>query len=124
MLTSIIKHHSFIVFFFSVLQSNRLLDSPRISSNKFTMKFTTTALVALSARVAFSATIALAARAADVALDKRATQGAYLCTDRDFKGHCVDIKSEASACVPLGADLNDKVSSVGPDKGSLCYFFV
>jgi hypothetical protein len=78
----------------------------------------TTALVALSA------TAALAAPATDITLTKRATQGAYLCTDRNFKGHCVDIKSEASACVPLASDLNDKVSSVGPDKGSFCYFFV
>ncbi|KAF2728892.1 hypothetical protein EJ04DRAFT_407871, partial [Polyplosphaeria fusca] len=26
-------------------------------------------------------------------------------------------------CVPLGSDLNDKVSAVGPDPGSFCYFF-
>ncbi|KAF2027208.1 hypothetical protein EK21DRAFT_32975, partial [Setomelanomma holmii] len=29
-----------------------------------------------------------------------------------------------SDCVPLAADLNDLVSSAGPDSGSFCYFFV
>ncbi|KAF1970653.1 hypothetical protein BU23DRAFT_401497, partial [Bimuria novae-zelandiae CBS 107.79] len=29
-----------------------------------------------------------------------------------------------SVCVPLASDLNDLVSSAGPDVGSFCYFFV
>jgi hypothetical protein len=71
-----------------------------------------------------SATATLAAPASDVTLDKRATTGVYLCNDRDWQGYCVHINSPPSECVPLAGDLNDLVSSAGPDQGSFCYFFV
>ena len=70
------------------------------------------------------ATAVLAAPAIEFDLQKRATTGAYLCNDRDWQGYCVHINSASSECVPLAADLNDLVSSAGPDKGSFCYFFV
>jgi hypothetical protein len=98
----------------------------------------TTALVALSA------TAVLAAPATDMTINKRATTGvyvislihlharniltlsicSYLCNDRNWQGYCVHINSAPSVCVPLAGDLNDLVSSAGPDKGSFCYFFV
>lgn len=81
------------------------------------MQLTTTILLSLT-------TSALAAPALDLAISKRATTGVYLCNDRDWQGYCVHILSEPSACVPLAADLNDLVSSAGPDQGSFCYFFV
>lgn len=62
--------------------------------------------------------------AAPTTLATRATTGVYLCNDRNFSGYCVHIPSAPSQCVPLAADLNDKVSSAGPDQGSFCYFFV
>jgi hypothetical protein len=71
-----------------------------------------------------SATVTLAVPASDVTLDKRATTGVYLCNDRDWQGYCVHINSPPSECVPLAGDLNDLVSSAGPDQGSFCYFFV
>lgn len=37
--------------------------------------------------------------------------------------HCVYITSAPGVCVPLGLDLEDKVSSVGPDQGAYCRFF-
>ncbi|KAK3936355.1 hypothetical protein QBC46DRAFT_419446 [Diplogelasinospora grovesii] len=49
-------------------------------------------------------------------LSKRATIGVFLCTDANFQGHCVHIVSPTNVCVPLGSDLNDQVSSVGPDQ--------
>ncbi|KAH7392395.1 hypothetical protein DE146DRAFT_758117 [Phaeosphaeria sp. MPI-PUGE-AT-0046c] len=81
------------------------------------MKLTTSILLSC-------ATAAIAAPALDVAVTKRATTGVYLCNDRDWQGYCVHILSAPSDCVPLAADLNDLVSSAGPDQGSFCYFFV
>jgi hypothetical protein len=79
------------------------------------MQFTT-ALIALYASFVF---------AAPAALEKRASIGVYLCNDIEFKGYCVHIKSQPNVCVPLDTDLNDKISSIGPDENSgLCYFYV
>ncbi|MCJ1259339.1 hypothetical protein MMC24_007176 [Lignoscripta atroalba] len=55
-------------------------------------------------------------------LVKRADNGVFLCTDRNFSGYCVHIVAPLYKCVPLGGDLNDLVSSVGPDYG-YCFFF-
>jgi hypothetical protein len=77
-----------------------------------------------AALVVMSATAATAAPAIDKNLQNRATTGVYLCNDRDWQGYCVHINSAPSECVPLAADLNDLVSSAGPDQGSFCYFFV
>ena len=96
--------------FFRFLSLKSLITVPN-------MKLTTSLL-------ALSATAALAAPTSDVTLDKRATTGVYLCNDRDFTGYCVHIPSAPSACVPLARDLNNLVSSAGPDQGSFCYFFV
>jgi hypothetical protein len=71
---------------------------------------------------ALTAGVALAAPVSDV--EKRATTGVYLCNDRGFTGYCQHITAPSGTCVPLASDLNDKVSSAGPDVGSFCYFFV
>ncbi|KAF2821706.1 hypothetical protein CC86DRAFT_99600 [Ophiobolus disseminans] len=81
------------------------------------MKFTTPLL-------ALSATTALAAPVTHTTRDELAITGAYLCNDRDWTGYCVHIFSPQGECVPLAGDLNDLVSSAGPDQGSFCYFFV
>jgi len=52
-----------------------------------------------------------------------ATVGVYLCTGYSYTGHCVDIKSPSGTCVPLASDLNNQVSSLGPDGSALCYFY-
>lgn len=69
-------------------------------------------------------TAAFAAPTSNISIDKRATTGVYLCNDRDFTGYCVHISSTPSECVPLAGDLNDLISSAGPDRGGFCYFFV
>lgn len=86
-------------------------------------------------------------------LEKRANAGVYLCNDRNFAGYCVHIVAPMYQCgmssslqllipgpaedtretcadslsspdaVPLGGDLNDQVSSVGPDSPNYCFFF-
>ncbi|KAF9731730.1 hypothetical protein PMIN01_10747 [Paraphaeosphaeria minitans] len=69
-----------------------------------------------------ASSIALAAPVSEI--EKRANTAVYLCNDRNFSGYCVHIPSPSGTCVPLASDLNDLVSSVGPDQGSFCYFFV
>ncbi|PVH77099.1 hypothetical protein DL98DRAFT_573988 [Cadophora sp. DSE1049] len=50
--------------------------------------------------------------------------GVYLCNDADFKGYCVHIVQPINSCIRLGDDLNDKVSSVGPDQNAgSCRFY-
>lgn len=82
-------------------------------------------------------------RAIESGLAKRANDGVYLCTDRNFGGYCVHIVAPYYQCgmwpyflgirgcaadangwkiVGLGNDLNDLVSSLGPDAG-YCFFF-
>ncbi|KAF2474991.1 uncharacterized protein BDR25DRAFT_311369 [Lindgomyces ingoldianus] len=59
-------------------------------------------------------------------LEKRANHGVYLCVNANFPQDgslCVHIVAPAGVCVPLGLDLEDKVSSVGPDQGAYCRFF-
>lgn len=69
-----------------------------------------------------ASTIALAAPTSDV--EKRADTAVLLCTDRNFKDYCAHITSASEKSVNFDSALNDQVSSVRPDKGSFCYFFV
>jgi hypothetical protein len=73
---------------------------------------------------AFAAILAFSYSSFAAPVDTTGTTSVYLCNDRDFTGYCVDIESPPGVCVPLGDDLNDQVSSVGPDQGSFCYFYV
>jgi len=56
-------------------------------------------------------------------LAKRGDAGVYFCNDRNFQGQCVHIVAPEYTCVGLGPDLNDKVSSVGPDSPKYCLFY-
>jgi hypothetical protein len=76
----------------------------------------------LPATLLFLASTALALPTSP--LTARAAPSVYLCNDRDFTGYCKSISAPSGTCVPLASDFNDKLSSVGPDKGFLCYFFV
>jgi hypothetical protein len=71
-----------------------------------------------------AAILAFSGNSFAAAIETPGTTSVYLCNDRDFTGYCVDIKSPSGVCVPLGDDLNDQLSSVGPDQGSFCYFYV
>ena len=46
----------------------------------------------------------------------------YLCTDRNFEGTCQHIVSGYD-CVNVPAELDDQLSSVGPDPDIFCYFY-
>ncbi|KAI0867528.1 hypothetical protein GGS24DRAFT_515320 [Hypoxylon argillaceum] len=56
-------------------------------------------------------------------VEKRANAGVYLCTDSYFNGYCVHIVQPQFQCINLSGDLNDKVSSVGPDSPYYCLFY-
>ncbi|KAJ8125813.1 hypothetical protein O1611_g7825 [Lasiodiplodia mahajangana] len=56
-------------------------------------------------------------------IEKRADAGVYLCTDSYFTGYCVHIVQPQYVCINLSGDLNDKVSSVGPDSPYYCLFY-
>ncbi|KAJ6625213.1 hypothetical protein B0H10DRAFT_2212216 [Mycena sp. CBHHK59/15] len=48
----------------------------------------------------------------------------YLCTDANWGGYCVYITDAGPGeCVNLASDLNDLVSSFGPDANQACYIF-
>ncbi|EHL03025.1 hypothetical protein GLAREA_03922 [Glarea lozoyensis ATCC 20868] len=50
--------------------------------------------------------------------------GVELCTDAGFTGRCVHIVQPIGQCIALSSDLNDLVSSVGPDQNAGdCRFF-
>ncbi|KAI1117247.1 hypothetical protein F5Y14DRAFT_448180 [Nemania sp. NC0429] len=61
--------------------------------------------------------------AANQSLNTRANAGVYLCTDSYFNGYCVHIVQPEYVCVNLSSDLNDQVSSVGPDSPKYCLFY-
>lgn len=92
------------------------------------MKFLATSVLAILPAILAAPTSSIITRtiqpAAEEGLAKRADYSVYLCNDRDWKGYCAHITAPASVCVPLASDLNDKVSSAGPDPGAFCYFFV
>ncbi|KAH7138462.1 hypothetical protein B0J11DRAFT_500681 [Dendryphion nanum] len=83
-------------------------------------------LLTLTASLALAAPVAEPEANAIGSVVKRAVTWVYLCNERNFvsSGYCVHIPAESGICVPLGSDLEDKVSSAGPDQGSYCYFFV
>ncbi|KAI0198489.1 hypothetical protein F4808DRAFT_472786 [Astrocystis sublimbata] len=56
-------------------------------------------------------------------LHKRGNAGVYLCVDSHFNGYCVHIVQPEYQCVNLSGDLNDKVSSLGPDNPKYCLFY-
>ncbi|KAF2108176.1 hypothetical protein BDV96DRAFT_556608 [Lophiotrema nucula] len=89
------------------------------------MQLTTFFALALTTATAFAVPASsIEKRVAISDVNKRADTGVYLCNDRNFEGYCVHIDSPSGTCVPLGGDLNDKISAAGPDQGSFCYFFV
>lgn len=49
--------------------------------------------------------------------------GVYLCTDPNFSGTCQAFDRPYGACIDLLSPYLMKVSSVGPDFGSICNFY-
>ncbi|KAJ7023997.1 hypothetical protein C8F04DRAFT_1401366 [Mycena alexandri] len=57
-------------------------------------------------------------------LDKRTPGNVFLCTDAGFQGTCVEITGAFDGgCVDLGFDLDNLVSSFGPDPGQTCIVY-
>ncbi|MCJ1314121.1 hypothetical protein MMC25_007801 [Agyrium rufum] len=56
-------------------------------------------------------------------LEKRDNAGVYLCTDVNYAGYCVHIVAPLYECIPLAGDLNNLVSSLGPDGSAYCLFY-
>ncbi|KAL5394358.1 hypothetical protein PMIN06_004233 [Paraphaeosphaeria minitans] len=44
----------------------------------------------------------------------------YLCTEAGFKGDCDNVQVDLGKCYNADDKLNDKISSLGPDKGHFC----
>ncbi|RYC58910.1 hypothetical protein CHU98_g7298 [Xylaria longipes] len=65
------------------------------------------------------------ATVSNVTIEKRADAGVFLCVDAGFTGRCVHIIQPTGECVNLSSDLNDLVTSVGPDAdaGDCRFFF-
>ncbi|KAF7356200.1 hypothetical protein MVEN_00951400 [Mycena venus] len=58
-------------------------------------------------------------------LQKRDAGNVYLCTDANWQGYCVYITDAGpDECVDLAGDLDDLVSSVGPDPNQICTFYI
>ncbi|KAF7356187.1 hypothetical protein MVEN_00950000 [Mycena venus] len=57
-------------------------------------------------------------------LEKRDAGNVFMCTAANWGEYCVYITDAGSGeCVNLAADLNDQVSSFGPDPNQSCYVF-
>ncbi|KAH9223870.1 hypothetical protein DL95DRAFT_440055 [Leptodontidium sp. 2 PMI_412] len=57
-------------------------------------------------------------------LTTRDEPSVLLCTDKNFTGHCVNLRAPSGVCVTFTDDLNDKVSSLRPAPGNTCLHFV
>ncbi|KAJ7275863.1 hypothetical protein C8J57DRAFT_1466525 [Mycena rebaudengoi] len=57
-------------------------------------------------------------------IDKRTPGNVFLCTAAGFTGTCVTIPGATNGgCVDLAGDLDNLVSSFGPDAGQTCWVF-
>jgi hypothetical protein len=48
----------------------------------------------------------------------------YICTDANFGGACVNYGISINQCSNLPAAFNDDISSLGPDDGLQCIFYL
>ncbi|KAJ7451449.1 hypothetical protein B0H11DRAFT_1915958 [Mycena galericulata] len=56
--------------------------------------------------------------------DKRELGTVYLCDAAFFSGYCIAIQGEFDGgCIDLGVDLDNQISSFGPDQGQQCQLF-
>ncbi|KAJ7347255.1 hypothetical protein DFH08DRAFT_960605 [Mycena albidolilacea] len=83
------------------------------------MKFTT-ALFALIPLI-----YALPAPEGDLGALSARTQGnVRVCVDAGFTGDCTTLHGSSGECVNVPLVFNDNISSVGPDPGQDCFFFM
>ncbi|KAJ6503062.1 hypothetical protein DFH09DRAFT_1146143 [Mycena vulgaris] len=83
------------------------------------MKFITAVLALFPLAYAAPAT-----QPALAALSSRSQGTVFVCDDGDFKGHCIKVRGANGTCVNFPTAFNDVVSSLGPDPGQVCFFFV
>ncbi|KAJ7466008.1 hypothetical protein FB451DRAFT_1402415 [Mycena latifolia] len=58
------------------------------------------------------------------ALKPRAQGAVFVCANATFAQPCGKFSSVSAECVNFPAAFNDDISSVGPDSGQDCFFFV
>ncbi|KAJ6620489.1 hypothetical protein B0H10DRAFT_1079081 [Mycena sp. CBHHK59/15] len=58
------------------------------------------------------------------ALSARTQGNVFVCVDADFTGQCTTLHGSSGQCVNVPLVFNDNISSVGPDSGQDCFFFI
>ncbi|KAJ7436067.1 hypothetical protein B0H11DRAFT_1937018 [Mycena galericulata] len=58
------------------------------------------------------------------ALSARTQGNVRVCVDAGFTGDCTTLHSSSGQCVNVPLVFNDNISSVGPDDGQDCFFFI
>ncbi|KAJ6585797.1 hypothetical protein B0H19DRAFT_1368973 [Mycena capillaripes] len=58
------------------------------------------------------------------ALSARTQGNVFVCTDEGFTGGCTTLHGSSGQCVNVPLVFNDNISSVGPDSGQDCFFFM
>ncbi|KAJ7323255.1 hypothetical protein DFH08DRAFT_350047 [Mycena albidolilacea] len=48
----------------------------------------------------------------------------FVCTDAGFTGSCAVFSGASGQCVDFPSNFNDDISSVGPDSGQDCFFWI
>jgi hypothetical protein len=48
----------------------------------------------------------------------------FVCVDAGFTGDCTTLHGSSGECVNIPLVFNDNISSVGPDSGQDCFFFM
>ncbi|KAJ7136979.1 hypothetical protein C8R44DRAFT_869062 [Mycena epipterygia] len=61
---------------------------------------------------------------ANAMISSRTQAGAFVCTDAGFTGSCAVFNALSGQCINLPANFIADISSVGPDAGQECFFFM
>ncbi|KAJ7473536.1 hypothetical protein FB451DRAFT_1398648 [Mycena latifolia] len=62
--------------------------------------------------------------APEPALSARAQGAVFVCGNAPFVQPCTKFRGASGECVNFSAAFNDNISSVGPDAGQECFFFI
>ncbi|KAJ7140857.1 hypothetical protein C8R44DRAFT_726570 [Mycena epipterygia] len=58
------------------------------------------------------------------ALSARTQGNVFVCVNAGFTGDCTTLHGSSGECVNVPLVFNDNISSVGPDSGQDCFFFM
>ncbi|KAJ7460242.1 hypothetical protein FB451DRAFT_1181914 [Mycena latifolia] len=106
----------------SVAAASIAASLPRVTFPPANAKIVDVSYKAVANGTAPLAEIPASARSHD--LQKRDAGNVYMCTAANWQQYCVYITDASPGeCVNLAADLNDLVSSFGPDPNQECYMY-